>query len=85
LKTYPVCEFVDKWNESERFNELVIQIVTEKADEINRNAMTQDNEQNTADLFKIFADARDQVKAENPGLFEKGEAIKAEIYAAIGQ
>ncbi len=89
LERYPICEFQEEWNASEEFNSLVVQEVGKSADQINSDEVHTDsygNEMTKSQyLLNSFADARAQVNAENPGLLEASERIKAEIYAAIGQ
>ena len=98
LSKYPICEFQDKWNESEEFNSLVVEKVGNQADQINNMAIYMDTTGKTeldldsdaieamkiAALMAEFSDAREDVKAENPGLFEKSTALKAEICTDTG-
>ncbi len=98
LSKYPICEFQDKWNESEEFNSLVVEKVGAMADQINNMAKytdtivktTLDLDSDTIEYLKAtslmaeFSDAREQVELEYPGLFEKSTALKAEICTDTG-
>lgn len=100
VNKYPICKFEQEWNASEEFNSLVVEKVGERADQINEMAKNTDTkmkgeigyvdpdmreEMKVAHLLAEFSNARDQVKAENPGLYEKSQSIKDTIYKAIGQ
>ena len=98
LNKYPICEFQDKWNESEEFNSLVVDKVGQKADQINYMAKytdtivksTLDLDSDTIEAMKAtalmteFSDAREQVELEYPGLFANSIALKAEICTDTG-
>lgn len=73
---YPICEYEDLWNESERFNELVVDELANRANEIN-------SEPNS--FQKIYSDSLEKVNLENPGLFNEGQEIKNRISKQLTQ
>jgi len=92
FEMYPICEYETQWNASERFNELVVQKISNMTTQINSREIYVDNthagtedidQMKWAYLSGVFAIATQQVKIENPGLFEMGERIKDEIYLAL--
>ncbi len=67
LEKYPSCKYVTEWNESEKFNEYVVDELANRADEINENPH----------LFsQIYQETIDKINRENPGLEEEGQKIK---------
>lgn len=73
---YPICEYEDLWNESELFNELVVNELANRANDINSDL----------DSFqKIYSDSIHKVNDENPGLYEKGQEIKNWISNQLAQ
>ena len=67
LTEYPLCNYEEQWNESERFNELVV-------DELKIRTNDMNNEPENFD--KIYSDVLNYVNRENPGLYEQGIQIK---------
>jgi len=67
LQKYPSCKYVSEWNESEKFNEYVVDELANRADEINENPH----------LFnQIYQETIDKINRDNPGLEEKCQKIK---------
>jgi hypothetical protein len=67
LIEYPLCNYEEQWNESEKFNELVV-------DELKTRTNDMNNEPKSFD--KIYSDVLNKVNRENPGLYEQGIQIK---------
>ena len=67
LEEYPLCNYEEQWNESEKFNELVV-------DELKNRTNDMNNEPKNFD--KIYSDVLNKVDRENRGLYEKGIEIK---------
>ncbi len=67
LTEYPLCNYEEQWNESEKFNELVV-------DELKIRSNNMNNEPENFD--KIYSDVLNYVNRENPGLYEQGIQIK---------
>ena len=74
LEEYPLCQYETEWNESEKFNELVVNGLKERSDEINADPSSFD---------KIYSEIQTQVDRDNPGLYEKGIEIKNWIYEQL--
>ena len=71
LEEYPLCQYETEWNESEKFNELVVDGLKERSDEINEDPSSFD---------RIYSEIQKQVDRDNPGLYERGIEIKNWIY-----
>ena len=67
LEEFPICEYEDLWNQSERFNELVVDELANRANDINSDPSS---------FQKIHSDSIDKVNQENPGLYDEGVQIK---------
>ena len=67
LEKYPLCKYEEQWNESEKFNELVV-------DEL--KIRTNDMNSEPENFDKIYSDVLNKVNRENPGLYETCQDIK---------
>jgi len=74
VNEYPICNYVDEWNESEEFNEKVLAEMTKRVNEIN-------DEPELA--YQVYEQSVDLVNQLYPGLQEKGEETKDRIYEMI--
>lgn len=74
MEKYPICAYETEWNESEKFNEKVIEELATHQQEINEDP----------DRFaEIYIDVYNKVDQENEGLKEKGEDLKKWIYEQL--
>lgn len=74
FEEFPICEYEDLWNQSEQFNELLVDELSNRANEINTDP----------ELFqKIYSDSFNKINRENPGLYDEGEEIKKWIYEQL--
>jgi len=71
---YPICNYVTEWNESEKFNELMLTELTLRADEINENPEL---------VSQIYQEAREKVNNENVGLLEWCVNLRDWVYEQI--
>jgi uncharacterized membrane protein len=76
IEKYPICEYEYLWNESELFNELVVNELANKADDINADPES---------FQKIYSDSINKVNRENPGLYDKCQEIKNWISKQLAQ
>ena len=70
LEEFPICGYEDLWNQSERFNELVVDELANRANDINADHSLFQN---------IYSDSLNKINQENPGLYEEGQEIKSWI------
>ena len=76
LIEFPICQYEDLWNQSERFNELVVDELKNRANDIN----------NDPSLFqKIYSDSLNKINRENPGLYDEGQEIKSWISVQLAK
>ena len=74
LIKYPICKYEDKWNQSEQFNEKVVDEMAERANRINADP----------DMFyQIYLQSIEKVDRENPGLKQTCQIMKDWIYAQL--
>jgi len=76
IEKFPICEYEDLWNQSEQFNELLVDELGNRANDINSDP---ENFQN------IYSDSWAKVNRENPGMYEEGEEIKNWIHEQIAR
>ena len=71
---FPLCNYVSEWNESEAFDEKVLEELTIRADEINENP----------EIFsQIYQETLNKVNQDNPGLEEKSQKLRDWIFEQI--
>lgn len=73
---FPICEYEDLWNQSEQFNELMTNELSNRANEINADPES---------FQKIYSDSFTKVNQENPGLYDEGQEIKNWIYEQLAK
>jgi len=76
LEEYPLCNYEQQWNESEKFNELVVDELKIRTNDVNADYENFD---------KIYSDILNKINGENPGLYEKGLEIKDWISKQLGK
>ncbi len=74
VSEYPICNYVDEWNESEEFNEKVLAEMTKRVNEINDEPEL---------VYQVYEQSVNIVNQLYPGLQEKCEEIKDRIYEMI--
>ncbi len=74
VKKYPICMYETEWNESEKFNEKVIDELSKYTQEINDDPSR---------FSEIYTEVYNKVDRENEGLQEKGKALKKWIYEQL--
>ena len=67
IEEFPICEYENLWNQSERFNELLVDELSNRANDINAEP---------ENFSKTYTDSFEKINRENPGLYEEGEEIK---------
>lgn len=76
LEEYPLCQYVEQWNQSEKFNELVVDELKNRTNDINSDPNS---------FQKIYSDLLNKINQENPGLYEEGVQIKSWISEQIAK
>jgi len=75
LEKYPICKYEEQWNESEEFNEKLIEELAHHQKQINEDP---------SKFAEIYQMVHDKVNSEHPGLQEKCKQLKAWIYEQLG-
>jgi len=76
LEQYPICEYEEQWNASERINQLIVDELANRQNDINDNPEL---------FYDIVQESIEKVERENPGLAEASQATKAWISGQLGQ
>jgi len=74
LDKYPICNYVTEWNESEEFNEKLLAELAIHVEQINDNP---------DEFSQIYQAVVDKINRDYPGLQEKCQKIKDQIYEWI--
>ncbi len=76
LEKYPICKYEEQWNESEKFNEKLVEELA------NHQKQITDDPSKFAEIYQMV---HDTVNTEYPGLQDKCNQLKAWIYVQLGK
>ena len=76
IEKYPICKYEQEWNESEKFNEKLIEELANHQKQINKDP---------SKFAEIYQMVYDTVNSQYPGLQESCDQLKAWIYEQLGK